>query len=102
PGPGTNNSAVGAANGGAIHTEGVNGQPDTLIVQNSTFVGNQAIGGNGGTGARGAVAVVGLASAAAWRPGGAGSGACSAWAGASAPAAPTAPAGRPPGGTPPP
>jgi hypothetical protein len=54
---------VGPANGGAIHNEGFGGQPDTLLVENSTFTGNQAIGGNGGSGGTTAgVYIVGLGS----------------------------------------
>jgi hypothetical protein len=43
----------GQANGGAIHTESFTGQPSTLVVQNSTFIDNEAIAGNGGSGGTG-------------------------------------------------
>src|SRR5207237_7618388 len=36
---------VGEANGGALHNEGTS----SLTVQDSTFIGNQAIGGSGGS-----------------------------------------------------
>ncbi|MFL5340385.1 MAG: hypothetical protein ACJ8F7_09560 [Gemmataceae bacterium] len=41
------------ANGGAIHSEGFTGQPSTLVVRNSTFIGNEAVGGNRGVGGHG-------------------------------------------------
>jgi hypothetical protein len=54
---------IGAANGGAIHNEGQGGQPDALVVENSTFMNNQAISGNGGSGGKSAgVLIVDIAS----------------------------------------
>jgi hypothetical protein len=48
-----NGGTVGVANGGAIHSEGFTGQPSTLMVKDSTFIGNEAIGGSGGSGGHG-------------------------------------------------
>src|SRR5438132_1846608 len=50
----TAGATLGAANGGAIHSEGYSGQPSTLVVKNSTFIGNEAVAGNGGIGGDGA------------------------------------------------
>ena len=41
----SSNDEEGQANGGALHTEGTS----VLTVQDSTFIGNQAIGGSGGS-----------------------------------------------------
>jgi hypothetical protein len=45
--------SLGEANGGAIHSEGFTGQPSTLVVEDSTFIGNEAVAGSGGSGGHG-------------------------------------------------